>query len=110
MRLVAGLLAGLLTGMALVPAAQAQRAFGLGVSNYAGLPGVAWNPGTLADSRYRVQVQVFGLDAHLINTAYAYTGGWSGQNRKPDLIINETTLTPQDGQERKLFSAPELLA
>ncbi len=52
----------------------AQQLFNPGHGNFSGLTGTAWNPATVADNRYRFQVQLLAVDAHGTNTAYRYSG------------------------------------
>ncbi|GAA3997973.1 hypothetical protein GCM10022408_05870 [Hymenobacter fastidiosus] len=83
----------------------AQQLFSGSHSNYAGLTGVTWNPAHVADSRYVLQLQLFGADAHATNTAYRYTGAWSPQNTGADLDLGKEFLTRRESDRPKLLSA-----
>ncbi|GAB3830039.1 DUF5723 family protein [Hymenobacter jeollabukensis] len=81
----------------------AQTTFSPAHGNYAGLEGMSWNPGTLADNRLSCQLQLIGFDVHATNNAYRYVGPWTlrspGAN---DLDLSQRYLTPRPGNDARL--------
>ncbi|QDA60454.1 DUF5723 family protein [Hymenobacter jejuensis] len=92
--------------LALLPgSAAAQQLFNISRSNYSGLTAAAWNPATIADNRYALQIQLFAVDGHATNTAYRYTGPWSLRHLNEPLDLSSQYLTRNDSDKAKLFSA-----
>ncbi|KUG08059.1 DUF5723 family protein [Solirubrum puertoriconensis] len=84
--------------------AAAQSSFNVSRSNYSGLGGAVWNPATLADNRYKLQLKLIGVDVHATNTAYRYSGDWNLLSRDVPLEFNNRTLEPRPTDKPKLFS------
>jgi outer membrane protein OmpA-like peptidoglycan-associated protein len=59
-----------LLGMLLCMTAYSQSFIGYGYDNYSGVNGVLLNPGTLADSKYKVDINLFAVSAFAGNNAY----------------------------------------
>ena len=59
-----------LLGTLLCLTARSQSFIGYGYDNYSGINGVILNPGTLADSRFKVNVNIFAVSAYAGNNAY----------------------------------------
>ncbi|GAA3919294.1 DUF5723 family protein [Hymenobacter algoricola] len=101
------MLKSLLTISLALTAGQAvsQQMFNSSRSNYSGLTGVSWNPATVADNRYVVQLQLWGIDAHATNTAYRYTGAWSMTSPDTDLDLDQKFLTRRVDDKTRRVSA-----
>ncbi|MFD1469396.1 DUF5723 family protein [Hymenobacter caeli] len=83
---------------------RAQQQFDGAHSNYAGIGGVLWNPATVADNRYAIQLQIADFDAHGTNSAYAYTGPWSYLHPGADFNIQGTNATALASNQPRIFS------
>jgi outer membrane protein OmpA-like peptidoglycan-associated protein len=59
-----------LVGILLCLTASSQSFIGYGYDNYSGINGVLLNPGTLADSKFKVNVNIFAISAFAGNNAY----------------------------------------
>jgi outer membrane protein OmpA-like peptidoglycan-associated protein len=59
-----------LLGMLLCMTAYSQSFIGYGYDNYSGVNGVLLNPGSLADSKYKVDINLFAVSAFAGNNAY----------------------------------------
>jgi len=59
-----------LLGILLCMTASSQSFIGYGYDNYSGVNGVLLNPGTIADSKYKVNVNIFAVSAYAGNNAY----------------------------------------
>jgi outer membrane protein OmpA-like peptidoglycan-associated protein len=59
-----------LLGMLLCMTAYSQSFIGYGYDNYSGVNGVILNPGTLADSKFKVNINLFAVSAFAANNAY----------------------------------------
>jgi outer membrane protein OmpA-like peptidoglycan-associated protein len=59
-----------LFGMLLCMTAYSQSFIGYGYDNYSGINGVILNPGSLADSKFKVNVNLFAVSAVAANNAY----------------------------------------
>lgn len=80
----------------------AQPAFNTSRSNFSGLTGVSWNPATVADNPFRVQIQLFAVDAHATNNGFRYMGAWP----PPESTFNLSEFQSFGSREQpKLFSA-----
>jgi hypothetical protein len=84
--------------------ATAQAAFNTSHSNYSGLNGASWNPATLADSRYTLQLQLIGFDAHATTTAYRYTGKWSLLNQAEPMDLSKPYIVRNPDATPKMMS------
>src|ERR1700757_5080918 len=62
--------AALLLAASLTLTAHSKSFIGYGYDNYSGVNGVLLNPGSLADSRYKVNVNLFAVSALAGNNAY----------------------------------------
>lgn len=82
----------------------AQQLFNTSHSNYSGLGGLSWNPATLADNRYRFQLQLLAVDVHAANNAYRYMGPWNLREPGAEFHAVESQLIGNNNQP-KLFSA-----
>lgn len=59
-----------LFGILLCLSATSQSFIGYGYDNYSGVNGILLNPGTLADSKYKVNINIFAASAFVGNNAY----------------------------------------
>ena len=59
-----------LLGMLLCMTASSQSFIGYGYDNYSGVNGVLLNPGSLADSKFKVNINIFAVSAFAGNNAY----------------------------------------
>ncbi len=59
-----------LFGIFLSLTAASQSFIGYGYDNYSGISGALLNPGTLADSKYKVYVNIFAISGFAGNNAY----------------------------------------
>jgi outer membrane protein OmpA-like peptidoglycan-associated protein len=59
-----------LLGMLLCMTAYSQSFIGYGYDNYSGVNGVLLNPGSLADSKFKVNINLFAVSAYAGNNAY----------------------------------------
>ncbi len=59
-----------LLGMLLCMTAYSQSFIGYGYDNYSGVNGLLLNPGTLADSKFKVNINLFAVSAFAGNNAY----------------------------------------
>jgi outer membrane protein OmpA-like peptidoglycan-associated protein len=59
-----------LCGMLLCLTASSQSFIGYGYDNYSGVNGVLLNPGVLADSKYKINVNIFAASAYAANNAF----------------------------------------
>lgn len=59
-----------LMGMLLCMTAYSQSFIGYGYDNYSGVNGVLLNPGSLADSKFKVNINIFAVSAFAGNNAY----------------------------------------
>jgi outer membrane protein OmpA-like peptidoglycan-associated protein len=59
-----------LFGMLLCMTAYSQSFIGYGYDNYSGVNGVILNPGSLADSKYKVNINLFAVSVYAGNNAY----------------------------------------
>ncbi|MBC6607887.1 hypothetical protein H8B13_13755 [Hymenobacter sp. BT188] len=85
--------------------ATAQQMFNPSHSNFAGIGGAIWNPATIADNRYSVQLELLAIDGHATNTAYRYTGPWSLNSPSEDFELESRYLQQRTGDRPNLVSA-----
>lgn len=83
---------------------QAQQQFDNAHGSYAGLDGVSWNPASVADNCYALQLQLAGIDSHETNSAFRYTGPWKIGQPIANLSIKGYNLSPLGNDQPKLFS------
>jgi hypothetical protein len=82
----------------------AQQSFSPSRSNYSGLGGATWNPATIADNRYSVQIELLAIDGQATNTAYRYTGPWSLKSPSEDFELESRYLKLRAGDRPNLVS------
>lgn len=79
---------------------------GYGHSNYAGITGAAWNPASLADNRYSLDIQLIGGSLELANN---YAGIRPSQLRTGSLTSNDLVLRNRPFRKSVFFRNQILL-
>ncbi|KAA9333273.1 hypothetical protein F0P96_09865 [Hymenobacter busanensis] len=85
-------------------ASTAQQLFSAAHGNYTGLSGASWNPASIADNRFTIDIRLAGLDGHATNTGYRYTGPWTPLNNA-EVDLDDKYLERQTNKKAKLFDA-----
>ena len=78
---------------------QAQDLLGYGHSNYAGIAGASYNPASLADSRFSMDIMLFGAGIEVANN---YVGVKRSELRNPAFGPNNLYLRTRDSYARVL--------
>jgi hypothetical protein len=94
--------AGLLISMQ----AFGQDLLGYGHSNYAGISGASYNPASLADSRFSMDIQVFGFGVEVANN---YVGVKRIDMYRSDFDVNYLHLRTRDTKKSVFFRNEVLL-
>jgi hypothetical protein len=69
--------------------AMGQNMAGFNTCNYTGVTGVFFNPSSIADSRYRFDINLFSLDASAGSNKVAFSFGSLGNTFKGDTLRNQ---------------------
>lgn len=86
-------------------APHAQLLFSPSRGNYAGLGGAAWNPATIADNRYSVQLQLFAVDGHTTNSTTGILGSEGVRILENGLALSSAYLSSPLSTRVNAFSA-----